>query len=87
MNNTLYSMNNLIWSFLGDDFVSGQYGSFIIHEETVECVNIVIIDDETALEGIEKFNVELSTVFSSVPIDTSTAEVTIIDTDRKHCHT
>ena len=48
-----------------------------------ECINITLIDDDTALEGREMFRVELSTLFFPVPIDISTAEVTIIDNDSK----
>ena len=51
--------------------------------QTQECIDITVIDDDTALEGREMFRVELSTLFFPVPIDISTAEVTIIDNDSK----
>ena len=56
---------------------------FLFPGQTQECINITVIDDDTALEGREMFRVDLSTLFFPVPIDISTAEVTIIDNDSK----
>ena len=68
---------------VGSDYVGGEQFSFLSPGATERCINIGIIDDDTALEGNEVFNVELATVFFPVPIDISTAEVTIIDADCK----
>ena len=56
---------------------------FLFPGQTQECINITLIDDDTALEGREMFRVDLSTLFFPVPIDISAAEVTIIDNDSK----
>ena len=68
---------------VGSDFVGGEQVSFLSPGDAERCISIGIIDDDTALEGNEVFNVELATVFFPVPIDISTAEVTIIDADCK----
>ena len=67
---------------VGVDFVSGQSIGFLFPGETESCINIALINDETALEGNEVFRVDLS-IFLPVPIDRSTAEVIIIDNDCK----
>ncbi|CAI8053959.1 P-selectin [Geodia barretti] len=71
----------------GEDFVGGQFPLFLFPGQTQECINITVIDDDTALEGREMFRVDLSTLFFPVPIDISTAEVTIIDNDMVECPT
>ena len=68
---------------LGEDFVGGQFVLTLLPGQKQKCINITLIDDDTALEGREMFRVELSTLFFPVPIDISTAEVTIIDNDSK----
>ena len=72
----------MIISFLvGKDFAVVQQFDFLSPGATERCITIGIVDDSTALEGNEVFGVELETVFFPVPIDVSTAEVTIIDAD------
>lgn len=63
------------------DFVGGNFNGIILPGATQSCVNIEILDDNTALEGNEVFSLELSTLFLPIPIDISTAKVTIIDID------
>ena len=72
-----------VFLYIGADFVGGEQVSFLSPGDTERCINIGIINDDTALEGNEVFNVELATVFFPVPIDISTAEITIIDADCK----
>ena len=63
------------------DFVGGNSNGIILPGATQSCVNIEVLDDNTALEGNEVFSLELSTLFLPIPIDISTAKVTIIDID------
>ena len=63
------------------DFVSGSSSAILSPGATEQCVSITVIDDDTALEGNEVFRVELAPSFFPVPLDISTAEVTIIDVD------
>ena len=48
---------------------------------TQACTNIQIIDDAIALEGNETFGIELTPLFQELPVNISTAVVTIIDDD------
>ena len=64
----------------GEDFFGGRLSFFLSPGATQRCSNIVIINDN-ALEENEVFSVVLATVFFPVPIDVSTAAVTIVDTD------
>ena len=70
---------------VGDDFVVGRLNSLLSPgAATQKCIDIGVINNNTALEGNEMFSVVLATVFFPVPIDVSLAEVTIVDTDCKY---
>ena len=60
-----------------EDFFGGRLSFFLSPGATQRCSNIVIINDN----ALEMFSVVLATVFFPVPIDVSTAAVTIVDTD------
>ena len=47
---------------------------------TESCIDIVIINDDIALEGDETFTSQLSPFFE-VPVDITTAVITIINDD------
>ena len=47
---------------------------------TESCIDIVIINDDIALEGDETFTSQLS-LLSEIPVDITIAVVTIIDDD------
>ena len=68
---------------VGNDFNAGRLNSFLSPGATQRCIDIGVINDNTALEGNEMFSVLLATVFVPVPTDISLAEVTIVDTDCK----
>ena len=70
--------------YIGDDFVAERLDSLLFPGATRRCINIGVINDNTALEGNEMFSVVLATVFFPVPIDISIAQVTIVDTDCKY---
>ena len=65
----------------GVDFVDGQYTVIIRPGETQQCTRLIILNDNTAFEGNEVFEVEATTSSSSTII--STAQVTITDDDGK----
>ena len=71
---------------LGNDFNAGRLNSFLSPGATQRCIDIGVINDNTALEGNELFSVVLATVFFPVPIDVSIAQVTIVDTDCKYSY-
>ena len=65
------------------DFVGGASFLNIITGATETCTDVGVIDDDIAMEGNETFAVELLLPFILLPLDISTAEVTIIDDDSK----
>ena len=63
----IMSIDNFL--IVGDDFVAGRLDSLLSPGATRRCINIGVINDNTALEGNEMFSVVLATVFFPVPID------------------
>ena len=72
--------NNIIYtlSVSGVDFMEDLSIVTLRAGTTESCIDIVIINDDIALEGNETFTSQLS-LFFEISVDISTAVVTIID--------
>ena len=74
-------MIRCIVAYSGVDFIFSLPIVTLPAGTTEACTNIQIINDETVLEGNETFGVEITPLIP-VPVNISTAVVTIIDDDR-----
>ena len=70
----------VIISVSGVDFMEDLSIVTLRAGTTESCIDIVIINDDIALEGRETFTSQLS-LFFEIAVDISTAVVTIIDDD------